>query len=100
MQALPSIQPLIPYDPITQKIEVLIDLPGLIPGSYQITAWVGQHNTLTYDLVASALSFEILASPTQGRSFPHTQDHGYIVPDSTLTLLAVEQDSKGKLCPP
>jgi lipopolysaccharide transport system ATP-binding protein len=100
MQALPSIQPLIPYDPITQKIEVLIDLPPLIPGNYQITAWVGQHNTLTYDLVPSALSFEVLASPTQGRSFPHTQDHGHIVPDSTLTLLAVEQDSKGKLCPP
>ncbi len=103
MQAFPSIEPIIPYDPAPQKIDVLVDLPPLIPGAYQVTAWLGQHNTLTYDYVASALSFDILASPTPGRSYPHTQDHGHIVPASTLTLLPSEsepRDDKEKLCLP
>ncbi len=84
MQALPSLQPVITYEPQPQHIEVTIDLPPLIPGSYQVTAWVGPHNTSTYDLIHAALSFEVLTGPTPGRSFPHTRDHGHIVPNSAL----------------
>ncbi len=92
MQAFPSLEPTISYDVFPRELEVTIELPPLIPGNYQITAWVGPHNTSTYDIVHSALSFEILTSPTAGRSFPHTRDHGYIVPHSRLVpVLQVEE---------
>jgi lipopolysaccharide transport system ATP-binding protein len=84
MQALPSLEPVIHYQEASQRIEISIDLPPLIPGNYHVTAWVGKHNTSTYDIVDSAVSFEVLASPTVGRSFPHTPDHGHIVPHSIL----------------
>jgi lipopolysaccharide transport system ATP-binding protein len=84
MQALPSLQPVIHDGEGPQRIEVTIDLPPLIPGTYQVTAWVGPHNTFTFDYVHSVLSFEIVTSPTPGRSFPHTRDHGHLVPRSTL----------------
>jgi lipopolysaccharide transport system ATP-binding protein len=86
MQALPSLVPVIPYEQGRREIEVIIDLPPMIPDSYQVTAWIGPHNTTTYDLVVTALSFEILTSPTPGRSFPHSREHGYFVPYSTLSL--------------
>lgn len=85
MQALPSLEPIIPYEPNAQRFETIIELPPLIPGRYQVTAWTGPHNTSTSDIVHSAVSFEILTSPTPGRSFPHTRDHGHIVPSSTIT---------------
>jgi lipopolysaccharide transport system ATP-binding protein len=87
MQALPSLAPVLRHEPGLQQIEVNIELPPMIPGKYDVTAWVGAHNTFTYDYVHSVLSFEILTSPTPGRSYPHERDHGHIVPHSTLRRL-------------
>ena len=98
MQALPSIEPVISYSHKPQLVEVVIELPPLIPGSYQISAWVGHHNTLTYDHVPSALSFDILSSPTYGRSFPHSRNHGQIVPHSTLTVQPCPKHEADKVC--
>ncbi len=99
MQALPSLQPVIPYERGLRQVEVTVELPPLIPGNYQVAAWVGQHNTHTYDLVPSALSFEILTSPTPGRSYPHTRDHGHIVPHSNLTAVFKSHESATAACP-
>lgn len=88
MQALPSLSPILSCEPGLRQIEVTIELPPLIPGHYQVTAWVGPHNTSTYDLIRSALSFEVVTSPTPGRSFPHTRDHGHIVPLATLATVS------------
>jgi lipopolysaccharide transport system ATP-binding protein len=93
MQALPSLQPVILYDSAPQCAEVTIDLPPLIPGSYQVTAWVGPHNTYTFDYVHSVLSFEVVTSPTPGRTFPHTPDHGHVVPHSTLAIVTRAEPS-------
>jgi lipopolysaccharide transport system ATP-binding protein len=84
MQAIPSLTPVLQYEEGVRQIEVTIELPPMIPGSYEVTAWIGPHNTVTYDHVQSVLSFEILTSPARGRSFPHTPDHGHIVPHSTI----------------
>lgn len=80
MQALPSITPFVPGGRGDYEIIVKIVLPPLIPGTYWMTFWLGPHNMETYDIVRSALSFDITESPTPGRTFPHTPDHGYIVP--------------------
>ena len=78
MQALPSIQPVISYEEMPQRVEVTIDLPSLIPGSYQVTGWLGPHNTFTYDCVHSVLSFRDPYKPhsrtvlsTHPRSWAH-----------------------------
>ena len=38
-----------------------------------------------------AVSFEIVASPTRDRSFPHSFDHGFLVPVSRCEYQAPEQ---------
>ncbi|UHG94047.1 polysaccharide ABC transporter ATP-binding protein [Spirosoma oryzicola] len=86
MQALPTLRKLIPYSAQTNRFFITIDLPKLIPGEYFTNIWIGSHNTETLDWVEFATSFTIYSSPTEGRTFPHTADHGYIVPDSKLIV--------------
>ena len=85
MQALPSIEPKIIFDGGTNDFEIETDLSGLIPDKYFISLWMGPHNNETYEELVDILMFEISESPTKGRTFKHTIDHGYIVPFSTLT---------------
>ncbi len=84
MQALPQAEKLIAWEQIAHRLKVIVALPPLIPGRYFVTTWVGSHNTETLDEVRSAVAFEIDVSPVPGRSFPHSPDHGYIVPLSTI----------------
>jgi lipopolysaccharide transport system ATP-binding protein len=84
MQALPTIEPFIKPEPSTQKFRFEIQLPALVPGRYFVSAWVGPHNTETYDNCLECLSFEISESPTIGRVFPHSAEHGFLVPTCTI----------------
>src|SRR5205085_105169 len=90
MQALPTITPFVPGEPGRYTVTVDIMVPPLVPGTYWLTFWIGPHNTKTYDMIPSALSFDVLDSPTPGRAFPHTPDHGRIVPPSTFKLVTNE----------
>lgn len=85
MQALPTQNGFIQCDTPEHVVKVTITLPSLVPGIYRITAWAGTHYTHTLDQADEVASFEITKSPTPGRSFPHTPDHGFIVPVSALT---------------
>lgn len=87
MQAIPEYRPFIIDSKQNKKFQVVIDLPPLVPGKYYLSAWIGPHNTTTYDFIAEAVSFEIFNSPTPNRTFPHTPDHGMIVPSSYLNLM-------------
>lgn len=86
MQALPTLECLIKDSARLNEAVITITLPPLIPGRYSATFWMGPHNTETYDLVESAVSFDILETPTPGRTFPHSHDHGCIVPFSSVRL--------------
>ncbi len=90
MQILPSAQPFISDEVGFHRIKLHVNLPPLIPGLYILSAWVGTHNTETLDRVDDCTAFVVTASPTRGRSFPHTIDHGYIVPtvEMEYTLLS------------
>ena len=81
MQAYPSVEPFIRSD---RKFCFNIQLPPLVPGRYLVTCWIGPHNTETYDYCRECVGFEILDSPTAGRAFPHTPDHGFLVPKCTI----------------
>jgi lipopolysaccharide transport system ATP-binding protein len=84
MQALPQLDGFISDATGSHSLAVTIKLPPLIPGQYFVTLWVGSHNTETLDEVREAITFEIVDSPTPGRTFPHTTDHGHIVPSSEV----------------
>jgi hypothetical protein len=84
MQAIPSATPFIEGRPGCTDLSFEIDLPPLIPGVYHLDLWIGHHYSNTCDFIENALSFEINESPTPGRGYPHTLDHGSIVPNSRM----------------
>lgn len=89
MQVLPTLQPFMRSEVRRHKVDLKIELPPLIPGRYTVTLWVGSHNTQTLDQVINCLAFDVVGSPTEGRSFPHTTDHGHIVPKCALSYSSV-----------
>jgi lipopolysaccharide transport system ATP-binding protein len=84
MQALPKLEGFIEDTSPTHFARIEIELPSLIPGQYLATVWAGSHNTETLDEIREVVAFEIYESPTEGRTYPHTLDHGYIVPRSYI----------------
>ncbi len=84
MQAIPQLESFLSDQKPQHLVKVVVQLPALIPSTYLASVWVGSHNTETLDFVGEAVKFEIDESPTFGRSFPHSPEHGYIVPTSTL----------------
>ncbi len=86
MQAIPTLENFLQYQEKPQLVNVTVQLPPLIPGQYLASIWVGSHNTETLDWVREAIMFEVYESPTLGRTFPHTPDHGHIVPKSNYQV--------------
>jgi lipopolysaccharide transport system ATP-binding protein len=68
------------------QVDIMVELPPLIPGVYGLDFWIGPAYTETYDFVKLAVAIEIVDSPTVGRTFPDTSEHGYIVPISTASV--------------
>jgi lipopolysaccharide transport system ATP-binding protein len=91
MQALPTVEGFITDRKSKHLLGFSIELPPLIPGYYVATIWVGSHNTETLDEVREAVRFEVLDSPTVGRSFPHTIDHGFVVPHSSVKQVVLQE---------
>ena len=82
MQAIPTLEKSITDKDKLHFLRVIIKLPPLIPGHYLTSVWVGSHNSQTIDWVKEVTLFEVNDSPIIGRTYPHTKDHGYIVPIS------------------
>jgi lipopolysaccharide transport system ATP-binding protein len=87
MQALPRVEPFIGGTAGNYTVNLRIELPPLVPGIYGLDFWIGPHNTKTSDLVRGALKFEIVETPTRGRTHPHSPDHGSVVPNSSADVL-------------
>lgn len=85
MQAIPSVRPFLKFEPdsICDYIAE-IDFVGLIPDIYSMSIWIGSHNTVTYDWQKNILSFEVVQSPSEGRTYPHNTGSGYSVPISRM----------------
>ncbi|HKO61345.1 MAG TPA: ABC transporter ATP-binding protein [Pyrinomonadaceae bacterium] len=84
MQAMPATEGFLRPEVVDHDFRVLIDLPPLVPGRYSLKIWVGPHNTETFDQIEDVASFEVMASPSPGRTFEHSYDHGAIVPRSRV----------------
>jgi lipopolysaccharide transport system ATP-binding protein len=89
MQAIPELEGFLKYIYQEHEIDISIQLPPLIPGQYLVNLWIGSHNTETLDEVKEIVMFEVSESPTRGRTFPHTIEHGYIVPISKVRSRAI-----------
>ncbi|MGV8879810.1 MAG: polysaccharide ABC transporter ATP-binding protein [Sphingobacteriaceae bacterium] len=89
MQAIPNLEPFISFHHNDQRFISEIELNGLIPDTYTLSIWIGPHNNETYDWQKDVLSFEILSSPSKGRTFPHSYGNGFIVPKSTWQTKAL-----------
>ncbi|GAB1445794.1 hypothetical protein MASR2M41_15190 [Flammeovirgaceae bacterium] len=84
MQALPDARPFIKFSTKPHTLEILVELPPLIPDTYYVSAWVGSHFLNTLHQVDDIVGFRIDKSPTPNRSFPHLYDNGILVPISKL----------------
>lgn len=81
MQALPTLDKFLKHKPGgTTELRIVVELPPLVPGEYYLSFWAGNHNTDTLDFEDQIVRFDVITSPTKGRTFPHTRDHGAIVP--------------------
>ncbi|MBK6815309.1 MAG: ATP-binding cassette domain-containing protein [Saprospiraceae bacterium] len=89
MQAIPAQIPFISIQyGNTNTYLCKIYLNGLIPDFYSISTWIGPHNDLTYDNLNDVLHFEVIQSPVPNRTYPHTLEHGNIIPKSEITLIS------------
>jgi lipopolysaccharide transport system ATP-binding protein len=86
MQALPKPKPFIGDAPGSHSVDLTIELPPLVPGNYTADFWIGAHNTHTYDYIRQAIAIQITDSPSPGRTFPFSPDHGSIVPKSSAVV--------------
>jgi hypothetical protein len=86
MQAMPLAKPFIDGKDRSLHLILEIDLPALIPGIYALDFWIGAHYLKTMDYVKNVATFEVAESPTEGRNFPHTRDHGFLVPSSRCSF--------------
>jgi lipopolysaccharide transport system ATP-binding protein len=89
MQAEPKSEPFIGGAAGSYCVDLSIELPPLVPGTYHLDFWIGPHNTQTYDCVKNAISVKIEENPRPGRTFPYTPDHGFIAPLSTAVVTNV-----------
>ena len=94
MQALPRLEGFVPEAFVPDgsgghRVRIAVELPPLVPGQYFVTVWVGSHHADTLDAVERAVRFEVHESPSTGRSYPHSADHGHIVPPSTASYEAL-----------
>ena len=87
MQAIPTLERIIDCTNGFCNLKVNVKLPPMTPGNYFVTLWIGPHNDQTYDQVDCPVSFKIVETPTMGRTFPHSRNHGHIVPNSKIMML-------------
>jgi lipopolysaccharide transport system ATP-binding protein len=80
-QAIPSLEPFIDRK-ADQQLSFEIDLPALIPDQYKVSVWLGSHNTETMCWEKEVVAFEVVDSPMEGRSFPHSHNNGFVVAPS------------------
>jgi len=83
-QAIPVVEPFIRAGNEVRKYKVEIGLPAIIPGDYYLGVWMGPHYNETYDWQKECVEFSIVDSPQKNRTFQHTANHGYFVPESKL----------------
>jgi len=85
-QAIPVGSPFMEFREGCYNALIEIDLPPLIPGRYTADLWIGSHYYETIDSVKNTVAITIDESPVPDRTYPHSKDHGSLVPASRCEL--------------
>lgn len=85
-QSIPQEQPFIEYSTNLLSLSVIVDLPPLNPGEYNLSIWLGTHYTKTIDYQTDILRVSISESPILGRVYPFSKNSGFISPTSKIIL--------------
>jgi lipopolysaccharide transport system ATP-binding protein len=83
MQAIPTTTQFVGQSKGTYHVEMVVELPPLIPGRYAVDLWVGPHYTVTADYVRNMLAFEVSDGPLPDRVMPYSSVHGFMLPRSS-----------------
>ncbi len=81
-QAIPVGEPFMELREGLYEVSIEIDLPPLIPGRYTADLWIGPHYHETIDFPKNTVAIIIDQSPVPDRTYPHSSDHGSLVPTS------------------
>jgi len=86
-QVIPSFSAFIPIDGHRYDYRVDIEIPGLKPGNYDVSIWLGPDFRNAYEWLNKFISFQIHDSPEQNRTMAYVSSEGYIVPKNSITRL-------------
>jgi ABC-type polysaccharide/polyol phosphate transport system, ATPase component len=86
MQALPKFEPFVGGTAGSHSMELTVELPPLVPGIYYLDFWIGPHSTDTYDYIRQAVMVQVVDTPSPGRTYPFSPNHGSVVPKSTVVV--------------
>ncbi len=87
IQAQPQSVPFIGGGTGAYTVDMSIDLPPLIPGTYHVDLWIGPPPPAEkMDYIQEAVSFDVIDSPIPGRTPPYSSEHGFIFPRSSATI--------------
>ena len=68
----------------SQTVEVLIDIQGIIPGTYTLGVWFGIEHSIELDWQKEIVQFEITDFPDLNRTIEYPKHAGFIVPRSLI----------------
>jgi len=86
-QVIPSFSAFIPIDGNRYEYRMDIEIPGLKPGSYDVSLWLGPDFKNAYEWLNKSISFQIHDSPELNRTMAYVSSEGYIVPKNSLIRL-------------
>jgi lipopolysaccharide transport system ATP-binding protein len=86
MQALPNAEAFIEAIPGLRHVELVIELPPLVPGNYSLDLWIGPHHQATYDYLRQAVTVQVAEDPSPGRTLPRRPENGFIAAKSTVIV--------------
>jgi len=98
MQAIPTTTQFVGGSKGTYSVEIVVELPPLIPGRYTVDLWMGPHYTVTADYLRRVLAFEISDGPLPDRVMPYSSFHGFMVPRSSYRCSLTRADRHSMNC--
>lgn len=67
-----------------QRKKIIVDIPGIIPGNYKVSLWLGFTHFQEIDYLRDILSFVIEDYPMNERTIEYPSQAGFFVPNSIL----------------
>jgi lipopolysaccharide transport system ATP-binding protein len=72
------------FSNVAINVESIIELNGIIPGSYYLGIWMGIGHHIQLDWLKEVVSFEVKENPVSERMAPYPSHSGHIVPFSSV----------------